>query len=1354
MRRWTGIWGTLMISVIVACHGRAHASPTPAEIPEALRPWVGWVLHGHDDARCPFLSGSPDQRQCVWPSRLSLDLDERSGRFTQQWLVHRDGWVPLPGDERLWPHDVRVDGQPATLTQLDSAPRVRLQGGPHTITGAFEWDALPEILPVPPATGLVALTLHGRPVPFPARDELGRLWLQQRPAAEQEENRLDVVVHRRVVDDIPLLLVTRIELRVAGAGREMVLGKALPTQFIPMSLDSALPARIEPDGRLRVQVRPGDWSLDLTARHGGPVAALTLPDPDGVWDTEEVWAFDARNQLRLVTVQGVPAVDPQQTALPTDWKQLPAYRMRPGDTMTLVEKQRGDADPGPDRLSLQRTWWLNFDGSGYTLHDQISGTMSRSWRLEMAPPTVLGRVAVDGHDQFITRLGDAPAVGVEVRQGAVRLTADSRLDGAVTNLSAVTWDHDFQQVTGQLNLPPGWRLLHARGVDDAAPTWVTTWTLLDLFVVLIIAMAAGRLWGWPTGVLALLTLGLTYTEPWAPGAIWLAVLAAAALARVLPDGRLSQLVRLARLLAVVCLVIIAVPFMVQQVRQAMYPALELPRGAAPVHAEGAARTRRAPLAPLAGVQQLDEESSLTSSYAKEARQALYQHELDPKAIVQTGPGLPTWQWHTVALHWRGPVEQAQRLHLVLLSPRLNAVLATLRTILLAALLVVVVRPCTGSGRPAGGTRAAGVLLLIGAVLASTAHADMPSPELLNELRTRLLEPPDCHPNCAASPRLQLEITPTTLRARMAVDVAADTAIPLPGSASHWIPETVRVGDQPAQGLVRTADGRLWVHLPPGKHLVLLQGELPDRDTVQIPLPLKPHRVEARVDGWRLEGLHDDGQADDNLQLSRLRAAGDASSAALQPGTLPPFVRVRRDLHLGLTWQVDTTVERLTPAGTAVVLEVPLLAGESVTTAGIRVVDGKALVNMAPQAAGVSWQSILPETASLVLRAPDVLAFTEIWRLEVSPVWHVTPQGIPTIQPGGPADVRIREWQPWPGESVSIAVSRPAGVPGQTLTIDRSVVSVNPGLRATDVSLTLSVRSSRGGQHDITLPEGADLQSVTINGATQPIRQERRVVTLPLVPGGQTLQLSWRQRGGIARRFVSPEISLGTTSVNSELEIAMPADRWTLVVGGPRLGPAVLFWSLLAVVLLAAVGLGRVRLTPLRTHQWFLLGVGLTQVPIVVAVLVAGWLLALGWRQRHGAAGSDRAFDALQLLLAGWTVAALTGLLWSIQQGLLGLPEMQIAGNGSSARLLRWYQDIAGDTLPRAWVISVPLLVYRLAMLAWALWVAQALLRWLRWGWGCFTAGGLWRPVRRTMVRAGDHRPPGPPSPPRSDTASA
>jgi hypothetical protein len=73
--------------------------------------------------------------------------------------------------------------------------------------------------------------------------------------------------------------------------------------------------------------------------------------------------------------------------------------------------------------------------------------------------------------------------------------------------------------------------------------------------------------------------------------------------------------------------------------------------------------------------------------------------------------------------------------------------------------------------------------------------------------------------------------------------------------------------------------------------------------------------------------------------------------------------------------------------------------------------------------------------------------------------------------------------------------------------------------------------------------------------------------------------------------------------------------------------------------------------------------------------------------------------------------------------------MQIAGNGSHAGLLNWYQDRASPLLPQAWVLSVPLLVYRLLMLAWALWIAQALLRWLRWGWEAFGAGGYWRPLR-------------------------
>ena len=71
-----------------------------------------------------------------------------------------------------------------------------------------------------------------------------------------------------------------------------------------------------------------------------------------------------------------------------------------------------------------------------------------------------------------------------------------------------------------------------------------------------------------------------------------------------------------------------------------------------------------------------------------------------------------------------------------------------------------------------------------------------------------------------------------------------------------------------------------------------------------------------------------------------------------------------------------------------------------------------------------------------------------------------------------------------------------------------------------------------------------------------------------------------------------------------------------------------------------------------------------------------------------------------------------------------------SGAGAAGLTASGYVDRSGEMLPQPWVFSVPLLVYRLAMLAWALWIARALLGWLRWGWGAFTEGGIWRPLPR------------------------
>lgn len=1349
----------LLLLCSVAMPTASAAKPLAlSEVPEPLRAWASWVLRGHESERCPFLSGQPGSEattRCAWPSQLELDLGDKAGRFTQRWQVFATTRVPLPGGQDRWPLDVHVDGRPAPVIVVGQQPTVELEAGTHTLRGSFAWDVLPETLTIPPETGLLALRLRGQTIRLPDRDAPGRLWLERRSTPESgEANRIEVVVQRRVIDDIPLQLDTRIELRVAGRSREALLGNALPDGFVPMALASQLPARLDPDGRLRVQVRPGTWTLTLQARHEGPAEALAPPvqtasaDSDAQWDAEEVWVFEARPHLRAVDVSGAPLIDPNQTTLPAEWRRLPAYLMEHGSALRLEEKRRGDDDPAPDNLTLTRTWWLDFDGDGFTVTDRISGVVRRSTRLEMRDPIELGRVALDGADQFITRVEGGAGAGVEIPLGPIELSADSRVNER-SGLSAVSWDHGFQALSAELWIPPGWRLFHASGVDRATATWLNRWTLLDLFVVLVAAMGVYRLWGTRWGVLAIAALAVGYTEPDAPRWLWLAVLVGEGLHRALTEGRFSRAIKLYHAGALALLMLVAIPFGVEQLRVALHPVLE---GSAPnLISEGAGRyadkvsrvpaTQAADMEALRGLGYDDSGGGYVATEevrvpAKSSMRRKQAFRPDPQARITTGPGRPAWTWNRISLLWSGPVGGDQTLSFVLMPPWLVSLFGFLRVALMAALVLrlIGVAPI-GSGRPAFGwlRASAGSTAVLGALLvftsAAPARADFPSKELLDELRVGLLEKPECHPHCASIPRLSLDVSPTALTLRLEVDAAADTAIPLPGGARSWNPTDVSVDGTPARGMLRDAGGVLWVRLAPGRHQIVSRGPLPNRDSIELPLRMQPLRVNATSRGWQVHGLREDGLAESSLQLTREKRE---VSAKLEPGELPPFLSVTRRLTLDLDWRLQTTVTRITPGDAAVLIEVPLLDGESVTSDRIRVRDGHAMVSLAPGERRVAWASQLEESASLSLRAPEEVAWTEIWLLDVSPIWHVDAEGIPPIHIDAGSRARVREWRPWPGESVRLNIARPSGVEGPTLTIDSSLLEVNPGLHSTETTLTVQLRSSRGGQHSITLPGESTLQGVAIDGRLQPIRLEGRSISVPIHPGAQTLAITWREPRGFsdALLYRTPNVDLGVPSVNAQISLVPSIGRWILMLGGAGMGPAVLFWPILVALVALAFGLSQLSLTPLRFHEWLLLGIGLTQIPIAVAALVAIWLLALGWRKERGTELRGRWFDLFQLVLVALTVSALLALLFSIHRGLLGSPEMQIAGNGSGARLLRWYLDRATEAPMGAWLFSVPVLVYRLAMLAWALWLAQALLRWLRWAWQCFTSGELWRPLRQ------------------------
>lgn len=1322
--------------------------PDTSFIPAELEPWKPWVLYGHEERFCPSRYDRGDLMHCRWPSRLTLELDPSGGRFTQEWTVLAPSWVDLPGGPAQWPNDVRVDGEAVPVVRRKDVPAVFLKPGRHVITGVFTWPELPETLPVPPPSGLLTVSVGGKVLENPRMTQDGRLWLQKHDNQTGEADRVEVRAFRLIDDSIPVQVTTLLKVTLSGRPRELRIDGALLDGSIPMHIESPIPARLESDGGLLLQGRPGRFDVRVFSRLPGPVDRIgPVAAPFG----PEIWAFQARTSLRLVQVEGVSAIDPRQTEAPAEWASFSTYIVQPGSVLTFKELRRGDPDPAPDRLSLQRTWWLDFDGKGFTIRDQIDGTLSRQWSLAMNPPVRLGRVSVDGVDQLITEQGPERKAGVELRRGELHLVAESRYEGAPGTLPAVGWDHDFQSLGGVLNLPPGWRLFSASGVDVVPGTWFERWTLLDLFLVLIASLAVARLWGWRYGLLALAALGLAYHEPEAPRQVWLHLLAAVALLRVLPEGRLHRWVNLYRWGAVVVLLVLAVPFMVQQVRWGIYPQLE-PVYDRPSPRVGAMLGMVPSSPPPADLDSMESSERKTSpgpllSQPYDARKRLKADSTavsqqswllqDPKAVIQTGPGLPRWNWRQVPLRWNGPVSREQEVKLRLLSPAMNLVLAFARVLLLAALVVLLIDWKTAGRRwfKSGGTAAAGLALLAWALggAASTAMAEYPPPQLLEELRERLLKLPECLPHCAEIPLMELHTEGETFRITLTVDAAHDTAVPLPATAGSWMPSSVSWNDRPAEGLLRDSEGQLWILARRGIHRVNLSGAAPAEPTVQIPLLLRPHRVIVSGSQWEVRGVQPDGRPDASLQVSRQLKEG-APEMEFTGKRLPPFLSVERVITLGLSWQVTTRVIRVTPAGSPVMALVPLLDGESVTTPGIRVENRRAVVNLEPQATEVQWTSALAEASAIRLVAPQSLegpSWVETWTLDVSPIWHCDLSGIPVIHHQDDSGIWKPQWRPWPGESVTIAVSRPAAMEGQRITVEQVGLEVTPGERFRNARLTLNIRTSEGARFPVMLPPESTLEQVQIDGKLQPIRQQGGNVTIPLEPGSRSVLMEWREAGAMSSLLEVGEVRIGSDTqeaVNGDVTVNMPHDRWILWVGGPSLGPAVLFWSSLVVVILAASGLGRISWTPLRTHHWLLLGLGLTQVHPLVALAVVGWILAMGVRARKTVAKGWFTFDAVQLLLVFWTVAALLCLYAAVHNGLLGIPQMQIAGNHSTDFQLRWTQDRFAGLLPQPWVLSVPLLVYRIFMLLWALWLALSVLSWLKWAYQSWSHGETWRKI--------------------------
>lgn len=1328
------------------------------EIPKSLEEWKAWVLESHPDINCPFLYNDA-ARACTWPSELKIEAGAKGASFTQHTEVFKEAWIALPGDKNLWPQGVTINGSGIAVRDNEGVPEIYLTKGVYDIKGEIRWSDMPRTLQTPKDTGIVQLTLNGKAVSAPSFENNNQLWLtaSEKQNATAHQDSFELRVFRKIEDTIPLRVVTQLQLDVSGKERELQLGQLLPTGFTPINFSSPLPARLEKNGDLHIQVKPGSWTLELTSQSTKPQKTLSFKTTSALWPQQEIWVFSAERQLRSVQISGAQTIDPQQTQLPDAWKSLPAYLVTPDTQFTLEELQRGEGTSLSNELKLDRHAWLSFSGDKFIFRDTISGNAHTS-RLETLKPLELTNANIDGQPQLITQLNNSANSGIEIRSRNLNVDAVSQMPKAFS-IPVSGWNEELNKVGTTLYLPPGWSLFTASGTSSDYGSWVSRWTLWDLFTVLIIVVAIARVTTPIGGALAAVALILIYQRTAAPVFIWLNLIAALALATFV-SGKFKQFIQRYIYLSFILLALVLLPFCVREARIFINPQLEneyfwdwTEDSLYAIAAQSSDKKKPAPAAapapaPAAAAIQDESLDEVVVTGAKAERKNRLEYALqkeeqrsapvkiqrayDPSQKTQTGVAVPSFNESSVYLQWDGPVKADETTRLYLVSPwinRLGHLLAVLLPLALAGLLLqhtqkVLDKKFTLPGFNPRASASALVILLAGflALPAQQAEAQVNiDPAILKELETRLTKEPVCLPNCAAIESANLKVQQDQLTLEMVVHSGDLIALPLPADRDQWWPNQVIIDGKTAT-LVQT-DSELLISLPKGRHNVSIKADLQGRDALNLNFPVPLHNVTTNTSGWEISGVPTQEQASQSLQLQRVEQDSQtAKSEHLRPDPIAPFVIVRRELNFDLEWTLVTRVVRVAPEFGVINIEVPVLDGESPLSTQLND-KGKVAVHLEANQNEFEWNSTLKQVTPLQLKAAENVPWIEIWALSTSSLWHTDTSGIAPVQMD--KNQYLPLWQPWPGETLNIAAQKPKATKGTYVTIDWANINYQPGNRSSLNDLSFMIRTNQGGQYSFKLPADAQLSKVAIDGQEQIVAPSNGVLKLPLRPGSQTINLQWKSSEGLGLLTRSPAFVLEQGSSNQTISIQLPDNRWPLFVGGPLMGPSILLWGLLIVVSLVGYVLGRSGLTPLKSYEWILLGVGICTLSFGTFVLVALWLIALHKRgQLHSIATSLR-FKLLQIALFILSVWALGSLVTTLPDGLLGSPDMHVLGNRSYADHFQWYQDYSELDFPRAWAISLPLWCYKLVMLVWALWLASALLRWVRWGWQQLSHQALW-----------------------------
>jgi len=684
-------------------------------------------------------------------------------------------------------------------------------------------------------------------------------------------------------------------------------------------------------------------------------------------------------------------------------------------------------------------------------------------------------------------------------------------------------------------------------------------------------------------------------------------------------------------------------------------------------------------------------------------------------VVSTGPALPVDSTAATALcEWDGEVPGNARITALWIPPfgvRLWRAFVILGWIAVLLRLVRLIPRIAGIAHVRRRWRTVAKLALPALLLlgGNAQASDIPSKQMLDELRTHLLETEsECGESCVDLARAQVTVSGKQVRIQLSYDAQERQIVTLPQLTGISLHTTTT----PGIPLSRHGNDLLAL-IEAGRHDLTLEGSWSAQDiSIQFPQPVR--RMEVSAPGWTRTGA-----ARNVCHLSRSaasapqRSSGQADSQQVE---IPAFVEVTRRLHLGREWSVSNEVRRIAPKSGPIALAIPLLHGEK--PLGDLGADSSLRVVLGPNQTVFRWESRLPKSDSLLLRAASNEQWVERWSLEEAARYDITSSGVPEVAG------RSRNWWPRPGESLHLKALLPKALPGSALTVVDAKLSTEERSHRLEHRLDLMVNASQAGSILIRLPAG--LKADSLQTASMPMAPAQHDASgnlrLQVPPGLTNATLHWHETSDRNPLRASPRLESSVPLPRLEIHLPERSGQTTLLLAGDGRHGWILWWLCLPLLGLLAWLTRRIQGIPLHPFDALLLMAGLTFASANAPVLVLVWGGLVTLRRRVDASKLPGAgFFLLQTTMAVVSLALAGAALTALVRGGLGMAHLTTAGPQE------WLTELPKPgSLPTALRLEIPTWLLQCLFAAWGLAILPRLPTWARSFWAAFGDGELLR----------------------------